>query len=427
MTLRRLHILAMVATVSAAPVCAAAQNAAPEPTATPDTAPTAANGGDRETFGPRLIGNVRLRYEGVNDEAAPLNANALTIRYRGTLEFHLPKKTTVLAEVEAVGALLDNYNDGSGSDPDRPVVLDPEGVELNRAQLITEIIPDMRVTIGRQRITLDDERFVGGLAFRQNDQTFDAVRATRTFFNAVDLDAAYLRRANRILGNDNPNGVFSGDSYLINVNAPTPFGRVSAFHYALDLETGPDEARVNGASSRTTGLRLLGRRHWEDFGLVWEASYARQTDFADNPAEFSANYWLGAVAAIAGDATVTLRSEILGSDGGVAGFQTPIGTLHKFQGDADIFLVTPPEGVVDLSAALEWRFGALGRLSDIKGLVRYHDFSGAFAGEQLGTELNATLSAKFHRTTLSFNWADYNAETFAADTRRVFITVIHPF
>ena len=420
MTSWRRCIFTVLIAVSGAPLGAAAQDAI-------EDAPFEVESSERETFGPRLIGNVRLRYEGVNDDAAPLNGNALTIRYRGTLEFHLLKKTTILTEVEAVGALLDNYNDGSGSNRDRPVLLDPEGIELNRAQLLTEIIPDTRITIGRQRITLDDQRFVGGLAFRQNDQTFDAVRATRTFFNTIDLDATYLRRVNRILGGDNPNGVFKGDSYLVNVNAPTPFGRVSAFHYALDLETGPDEARVNGASSRTTGVRLLGRRHWEDFGLVWEASYARQTDFADNPADFSANYWLGSVAAIVGDATVTLRSEILGSDDGVAGFQTPIGTLHRFQGDADLFLVTPASGVVDLSAALEWRFGGLGPLSDIKGLVRYHDFSGAFAGEQLGTELDATLSAKLNRTTLSFGWADYNAQTFSTDTRRVFITIIHPF
>jgi hypothetical protein len=32
------------------------------------------------------------------------------------------------------------------------------------------------LTLGRQRINLDDQRFVGSVGWRQNEQTFDAVR-----------------------------------------------------------------------------------------------------------------------------------------------------------------------------------------------------------------------------------------------------------
>ena len=380
-----------------------------------------------ETFGPRLINNIRVRYEGATTDDDPLRADALTIRYRGTFETHLSERLTFLTEVEAVGALLNNFDNGTGNEPERPVVLDPDGIELNRAQIIAAINDDTRVTVGRQRIILDDERFVGAFGFRQNDQTFDAVRVNSKLFDTVQLDASYVRRSNRALSNDNPNGVFRGDSYLLNANAPTPLGRVSVFHYALDLESGPTDDLSNDFSTRTTGVRLTGRRHWDDFGLVWEASYARQTDFAENPIDYAANYWLGSVAAIVGDATFTFRSEILSSDNDIRAFQTPLGTLHKFQGDADLFLVTPDHGVEDLSAALEWRFGSYGPIRDIKGSVRYHDFNGEFAGEQLGTEIDLAISAKYNRFGLSLAFADYDADVFATDTQRVFVTVTRAF
>ena len=39
--------------------------------------------------------------------------------------------------------------------------------------------------------------------------------------------------------------------------------------------------------------------------------------------------------------------EVLGADDGAAltSFQTPLATLHKFQGWADKFLTTPPNGI----------------------------------------------------------------------------------
>ena len=45
--------------------------------------------------------------------------------------------------------------------------------------------------------------------------------------------------------------------------------------------------------------------------------------------------------------TGSVGFESLGSDDGVMGFRTPLATLHKFQGTADKFLVTPPGGLED--------------------------------------------------------------------------------
>ncbi len=49
----------------------------------------------------------------------------------------------------------------------------------------------MALTAGRQRIALDDERFVGSVGFRQNAQAFDAVRLEWTGVPKLRLDVSY--------------------------------------------------------------------------------------------------------------------------------------------------------------------------------------------------------------------------------------------
>ncbi len=384
----------------------------------------------KSRLAPRFIGNLRLRYENVNQDNFGVSANALTLRYRGTVESDIGFNTTLLGEVEAVGVLISDFNDGSGNRPNRPVIPDPDGVEINRLQLLSQITPDLRVTAGRQRLIFDDERFIGGLAFRQNDQTFDAVRLNAKVFEDVLIDAAYIGRTNRILGMDNPLGEFIGDSFLFNVNIPSPLGRISAFHYALDLGAdvnlsntlGPDDASV-----QTTGVRLIGRRHWEDWGLVWEASYAVQSDYQDSQLEYEATYWLGSVNIEYGAGNLTFRAETLGSDNGVQAFQTPLGTLHKFQGDADVFLRTPNNGLTDWSAKFDWRFGTVGPFNGVKASARYHRFEADQGGDRLGSEVDLSLSAKYNRAGFSISYADYKADSFASDTRKLFLTARYPF
>lgn len=381
---------------------------------------------DESRFDPRFIGNLRIRYEGVDEEAFTESSNALTARLRATLETGIGFHTTVLGEIEAVGILAGDFNDGSGNRPERPVIADPDGVEINRLQILTHITPELSVTAGRQRLIYDDERFVGALGFRQNDQTFDAIRVNARLRNNIFIDAAYIGQTNRALGRRNPNGEFEGDSFLFNVNVPIPIGRLAAFHYALDLETGPDTARTHMFSVKTNGVRLLGRHHWDDWGLIWEGAYAIQRDHADNPIDFKADYGLIAATLERDKATLNLRAEILGSDG-LGAFQTPLGTLHKFQGEADIFLVTPQNGLVDLSADFRWKFGKVGPLSGVQASIRHHWFSAEQGGADLGTELDINIGAKYNRIGFSVGYARYDADTFGTDTEKLFITTRYPF
>ena len=367
--------------------------------------------------------DARLRYQFLDQNNFERDANSATLRLHTGLEFDLSNKTTFLIEGEAITSLIDDFNDGTDNDPQFPVIPDPSGIELNRLQITTEIIPKTRITIGRQRIAIDDSRFIGTFGFRQNDQTIDAIRAETRLFGPGVLDVGYFNQVNRPLGNDNVNGVFEGDSFFINYGAQTPIGRVAAFHYSTELETEPF-ANVDGVnqSIKTTGVRVLGRRHWDGFGLVWEGAFARQIDFANNPLDYSANYGLAELTLEPKNWTVKLRGEILGSGDG-AGFQTPLGTLHKFQGFADQFIVTPDDGVRDYSAFVQYNFGQVGPLSAVKVFGRHHWFEADTDGRNYGTELNFSVSAKVGQSRFALEFANYKAQQFSQDTRAVFLTL----
>src|SRR3546814_15260492 len=64
--------------------------------------------------------------------------------------------------------------------------------------------------------------------------------------------------------------------------------------------------------------------------------------------------------------------EVLGSDAGVFAFQTPLATLHKFQGWADLFLTTPSAGVRDLNFTLTKKFPAIPVLPALSATIAYH-------------------------------------------------------
>jgi hypothetical protein len=125
------------------------------------------------------IVEARLRYEMVEqDGPLPLvedrEANAVTMRLRAGGELS-SGPFALLVEGEGTLAINEDYNSGVNGKTLYPIVADPENVEANRVQIQYRTKP-LIVTLGRQRINLDDQRFVGSVAWRQNEQTFDAVR-----------------------------------------------------------------------------------------------------------------------------------------------------------------------------------------------------------------------------------------------------------
>ena len=364
------------------------------------------------------FGDARLRYHTVDQDGFALSSQALSARIKAGLEFNIFDKSTALIEVEGSHNLVEDFNDTLNGDINRPMISDPDNFEVNRLQFQTELIPSTRLTFGRQTIALDDWRFIGHWNFRQNEQTFDAARIETKIGSGL-LDAAYIRQVHRQFGNDSPVGEFEGDSTLINYGIITPVGRLVAFHYGLDLETGPDDNRESNLSSATTGVRINGRYKWTDWGLTWDGSIAQQTDFADNPNDYSALYGAAKLGVEYRNYDVSFKAEILGSDNGQA-VQTPLGTLHRLNGVADQFLTTPDDGLRDFSVAAGYKLRKIGIFEDVRAHLNYHWFESDESRRDFGQEIDIGLSGKWKNIRIGLEYADYNADSFSTDAQ-VFI------
>ena len=363
------------------------------------------------------IFNLRLRYEGVDQDGFAETADALTYRIRAGFETGEVANTKFLIEFDHIEDLVDDFNSTLNGKTQFPVVADPNATELNRLQLTNTSLPDTKLTLGRQRIILDDSRFVGNVGWRQNEQTFDGLRVENTSLGDLAVDVSYIRQINRIFGDDSPIGVWDGDTYIINAKHPTPFGKVTGFAYLLDIEN------AGGIfSSQTVGARLNGSQPVGDGKITYVASYAQQNDYGASPFDYSADYVLAEGVYAQSGFSAGIGYELLGGDS-QRGFQTPLATLHKFQGWADKFLATPNSGIEDLYFKAGFAPGDAGPFKGTKFLAIYHDFSADTGGNDLGSELNLQATSKWKKLGLTLKYADYNSDGFATDTDKVWLQV----
>ncbi|KQZ76434.1 hypothetical protein ASE06_07560 [Sphingopyxis sp. Root214] len=368
------------------------------------------------------IGEARLRYESVDQDSLPTDAEALTLRVRAGVE---AKAGNWSALVEGQGnlAIVDDYFDGLYGAATRPLIADPDNIALTRAQ-IRYASPAFALTAGRQRLGFDDERFVGSVGFRQNGQSFDAVRAEVTLVKGVKADVAYAWSVRTIWGIDGTGArqqAVSGDNLFGNLSAQTPIGKLATFAYLVDQ----DEAAMQGfrISSQSYGARLDGSQAVGKAKIAYQLSYARQSDWHRNPNNYGADYYLADVAVDLGGPRVGVGYEILGADDGAAltSFQTPLATGFKFQGWTDKFLTTPPDGVRDLYASVGWNWKAVGPLKAVTLQAAYHDYRSDRASRSYGDEINLLASAKLGKVTAAARYAHYKADTFATDTDKFWL------
>ena len=370
--------------------------------------------------------DARLRYENVDQAPFASKAEAIAARVRAGVEAKT-KAFTVLVEAEGTLAISEKYNSGLNGKSAFPIVADPQNIELNRAQVQLLAIPKAVITLGRQRINLDDQRFVGSVGWRDNEQTFDAVRAEWSGIKNVKADITYAWSNRTIWGVDGFGArqqAASGDNIFANLSYKHKLGTLAGFAYLVDQ----DEAAVSGFrfSSQTYGARFAGSAPLSKAAkLNYVASYARQSDYHNNPISYGADYWLGELAVEAKGFKLLGGYEVLGSSSGVAltSFQTPLATLHKFNGWADKFLTTPANGLRDAYVTLGYAKPKLGKLTALTAQATWHDFRSDRLGQNYGNEINLLLSAKHKRTTFILKYADYNAKAFATDTRKFWASV----
>jgi Alginate export len=372
------------------------------------------------------IVDARLRYEGVEQGGRPRDADALTLRLRTGAEAKT-NDFTLLVEAEGTYAVSEKFNSTTNGKTAFPVVADPENIELNRIQLQYSGIKKTLVTVGRQRINLDDQRFVGSVGFRQNEQTFDAARIEFGGIKNVKADIIYASSVRTIFGIDGigarPTRI-DGDNVFANLAYKTKYGTLTGFAYLVDQ----DELAVQGFrfSSQTYGGRFAGAKPLSKVAkLTYLASYARQSDYNRNPNNYSADYVAAELGVEAKGLKLLGGYELLGSSSGLAftSLQTPLATLHKFNGAADLFLTTPPNGLQDLYGTIGYTKLKVGPFDSIGVLATYHDYKSDRLSLNYGDEINLQVVAKLKKYTFTLKYADYNARSFATDTKKLFASV----
>jgi hypothetical protein len=383
-----------------APAPAAEPAPSPEPAVAPAAEPTL---GEAIAAG-HLILEMRARYEFVDQTKTAVltnNANAYTLRthlgwetgdwhnLRGLVEFsNVGLFGPENYQVNVPGATTPPLN---GADKVKfPLVNDPRTTELNRLQVTWTPTANVSTTLGRQRILIDDQRFIGNVGWRQDEQTFDSVR-TDLAWNRFRFFYAYVDHVNRVLGDMKD---WDSDSHLANLTwSPAEQLGLEAFVYALDFSN----SRPN--TSLTRGAKASGKTWVSLFQFAYDATWARQSDYHHATAPYSLDYWSADLAGTFDIYTARVGYEQLDGNG-TRGFSTPLATTHSFQGWADAWVMplggnkSFVDGLKDLNFTLNAkpRF-KLPSLYNTDFLIRYHHFDDQLTGAHLAREWDAQVLA----------------------------------
>lgn len=361
--------------------------------------------------------NARLRHEHVDQDGLPEKADALTLRSRLGYTTAAYQGFQFMVEAENVTALVDDYADGAVANPGYPVVADPEVTEVNQVWA-AYTTGKTKGTLGRQRLVLDNARFVGDVAWRQDLQTFDAFVLQDATVDRLAFTYAYLWRINRVFGDALD---WDSDSHIVHASyAGFPLGTLTGYAYLLDFD---QPAGARGSSTATYGLSFHGTAAISDaLKLSYRLEYATQSDHGASPLNYRADYYTLEVGAVLKPLTFAVGYEVLGSDNG-QGFRTPLATLHAFNGWADVFLATPAAGLRDtyakVTAALPGKFQFLGF---------YHRFEADRGGARFGDEIDLQVVRRLNKAfSVTAKLAFFDGKPGFADRDKYMLQVDYAF
>lgn len=362
--------------------------------------------------------DLRLRYEGVNQDNALEKADALTLRTRLGYTTGKWNQLDASAEYEGIAYAGDEQYDNNPAPTigraGYSIIPDPKGSELNQAWVRYTGIKDTVLKLGRQRLIFDNARWIGNVGWRQNEMTYDAYLLTNTSLPKTTVNYAYLSNANTIFFSD-----FQLHAHLLNVAyVATPWLKLSAYGYLLDFDL---DVAIR-QDTQTLGLRAAGEIEKGPGKLSYAVEYAQQSDYEDSVDTVDADYTLIEVGYGVKLIGGKLGYEVLGSNDGLYGLQTPLATLHAHVGWADQFLNTPATGLRNVYASLN------GTAYNLAWLVRYHQWTADSGGADYGTEVDLQVTYPINDSlSVGAKYADYNADSFSVDTRKTWLSAEYKF
>lgn len=301
-------------------------------------------------------------------------------------------------------------------------VADTETTDFNRLQLEYAGLPQTTLRAGRQLVRMDNQRFVGDYDATQLPQVFNGVSVENQSLSRTTLSAGYFARVRNGYG-----AQWQTDFGLLNGRvAFAPELNLTAYGYFQNQAT---TGSVSGFDDNSN--RIVGGRAWGDvqlgsvLTLTYSAELANQDSFAGGDSRIHAAYWRWGAGVAVKQYFARFESERLGSNDGVYGFQTPLGSTQLFTGRADMFATTPRAGLRDVRGSVG------GRWSQAQVRLDYHRFRSDWNNGDLGHEWDAAVSWSFAPSLLvSLEYADYragNADYGFPDTRKVAVTLAYAY
>ncbi|WP_269619732.1 alginate export family protein [Zhongshania sp. BJYM1] len=371
--------------------------------------------------------NMRLRYESMTEDmpSGENTGRAVTLRTRLNFKTDAYQGFTGFIEMDDVSNFAGSSNDSVNGNVSEPLIADPVGTEVNQVFLAYKNW-DIEFKYGRQRLTLDNHRFVGHVGWRQNEQTYDAFTLANSSVENLKITYAHISNVNRIFGEASPVGDTEMDSHILNANYTFPAGSLTGYAYLL--ETDDNFAGFKRMDTDTYGLRWQGQAGVVSYNL----EYATQESAGDNPADYTADYMLAEANINVAPIVIGLGYEVLSADDD-GFFITPLATLFKFQGWTDNFL---NKGLGNISEGINDAYVTLsGAAFGMNWQVAYHDFTpdqdNATGGDDLGTEFGGFIGKSWGPYSAELRYASYRAGDskpfnggglILVDTQKVWLT-----
>ena len=312
----------------------------------------------------KLKGEIRPRYEHaeVKDNGKDA-ANAFTARTHlaitaGLFGVEGLSSTIGLQSVNNFGS--NGYNSTQNGETSYDVIADPNIAMLSEATLDYSI-GKTAIHAGRSQVNLDNQRFIGTVGWRQLERSYDTVYIANNDVEGLNLLAAF------VYGFAGVKSATTADTKSVLLNAKYKvMDELAITGYGYLLSSIHDTYGIAATGKVDVGAKLN-----------YRAEYAMQTDptleysGSGKPAVDASyiNLDLGAnISGILVGGNYELQS---GADtGGKTQFTTPLGTNHKFNGWADVFLNTPSGGLADANVRVGYKAKGFGKLLGV-----YHMFS----------------------------------------------------
>ncbi|MEO0902653.1 MAG: alginate export family protein, partial [Bacteroidota bacterium] len=241
----------------------------------------------------------------------------------------------------------------------------------------------LEAKVGRQAAIVEDERFIGRVSARQDDQTFDALYGRiQNDQKGLAFEYAYMYQINRLLAEEID---WRSDSHVFMLryykNQKMRFG---LFSHLLDFQ---DDAPT--VSNQTYGITIdRGSFPKDKIALNYKTAFAYQTDYGDNPTDYDAfllNTEIGVSFPSFG--IFNIGYELASSDNGVASYQFPLSTGQRLHRISDVFIDPPADGLHNpyFTAESNELFWGIG------GWLGYHTYFSEEEGDFLGHEIDVVL------------------------------------